>query len=243
MKNPLILSVLFSFLSLTSLLAQGGTVPPPPTGPTTQMTFDNDEFEFGMIEQGEKVQHIFRFTNTGSRPLVISNATGSCGCTVPNWPKAPIGPGETGAIVAEFNSKGKMGMQNKTITITANTNPPQTLLHIKGEIYSSESGVDPSVATKLKDANKKSEDQKYQMSVFPNPAKDQISLKIEGATGQSVNLEIYDASGKLVHQQTAKNAGTSPIGINVSSLSNGQYYISVKVGDQERVSLPFVVTK
>lgn len=243
MKNSFILSVLFSFLFSATLLAQGGTVPPPPAGPTTQMTFDNDEFEFGMIEQGEKVQHIFRFTNTGNRPLVISNATGSCGCTVPNWPKAPIGPGETGAIVAEFNSKGKMGKQNKTITITANTNPPQTQLHIKGEIYSSESGVEPTVSSKSKDTNKISDDQTYPMSVFPNPAKDQISLKVEGAVGQPANLEIFDASGELVHQQTVKDAGTSPIGINVSSFSNGQYYISVQVGDQERVSLPFVVAK
>lgn len=243
MKTSLIFSVLFSFLFTSSLLAQGGTVPPPPVGPTTQMTFDNDEFEFGMIEQGEKVQHIFRFTNTGNRPLVISNATGSCGCTVPNWPKAPIGPGETGAIVAEFNSKGKMGMQNKTITITANTNPPQTILRIKGEIYGSESEGNPSVATKLKDADKKSDDQNYPMSVFPNPAKEQLTLKVEGAVGQPANLEIYDSSGEFLHQQTAKDAGSSPIGINVSSLTNGQYYISVQIGDKERVSLPFVVAK
>jgi hypothetical protein len=80
---------------------------------------------------GEVVEHTFRFTNTGSKDLVISSASASCGCTIPNWPKEPIAPGEKGEIKVEFNSNGKKDMVTKDITILANTNPVKTILQIK----------------------------------------------------------------------------------------------------------------
>lgn len=103
-------------------------------GPTTAMSFDKLEFDYGVVDEGEKVEHKYKFTNTGSEPLIISNAKGSCGCTVPSWPKEPIAPGATGEIDVVFNSKGKKGKQSKRVTITANTNPVQTFLTIKGEV-------------------------------------------------------------------------------------------------------------
>ena len=105
-----------------------------PTGPTTTMEFPETTFDFGEVDEGEKVSHVYKFTNTGSEPLVISNAKGSCGCTVPKWPKNPIAPGETGDILVEFNSKGKTGKQTKRVTITANTDPAQTFLTITGQV-------------------------------------------------------------------------------------------------------------
>jgi hypothetical protein len=91
---------------------------------------------------GEKVEHTYTFTNTGSEPLVISNAKGSCGCTVPSWPKEPIAPGATGEILVRFDSKGKGrvggGAQTKTVTITANTTPPDTRITIKGKVNKEE---------------------------------------------------------------------------------------------------------
>ncbi len=113
---------------------QQAATPAPPVGPTTTMEFAETEFNFGKVKAGEKVQHVYKFKNTGKEPLVISNAKGSCGCTVPEWPKEPIGVGEEGEILVEFNSKGKSGNQAKTVTITANTDPPQTLIQIKGEV-------------------------------------------------------------------------------------------------------------
>ena len=112
--------------------------PAAPVGPTTTVEFAEKEFDFGVIEQGEKISHVYKFTNTGTEPLIIKNAKGSCGCTVPQWPKAPLAPGETAEMLVEFNSKGKMGKQNKRVTITANTNPPQTFINIKGEIVKQE---------------------------------------------------------------------------------------------------------
>lgn len=107
---------------------------PQPTGPTTTMAFTETEFNFGTVLEGEKVAHTYSFKNTGNEPLILSNAQGSCGCTVPKWPREPIPPGESADIVVEFNSKGKRGTRNQKVTITANTNPPQTFIYLKGEV-------------------------------------------------------------------------------------------------------------
>jgi hypothetical protein len=95
------------------------------------INFDKKTWDFGTITDGEVVEHTFRFTNTGSKDLVISSASASCGCTIPNWPKEPIAPGEKGEIKVEFNSNGKKDMVTKDITILANTNPVKTILQIK----------------------------------------------------------------------------------------------------------------
>lgn len=104
-----------------------------------QFDFGNATWDFGTITEGEVVVHAFEFTNTGKEPLIISKAKGSCGCTVPSWPKEPIAPGETAEIMVSFNSRGKANMQNKTVTVTANTNPAQTRLRIKGNVLKKES--------------------------------------------------------------------------------------------------------
>ncbi|AFC22910.1 DUF1573 domain-containing protein [Saprospira grandis] len=104
----------------------------------TTMKFAEDAFDFGTIKQGEKVTHTFKFTNDGDKPLTITNAKGSCGCTVPQYPKEPIAPGESGEIEVEFNSAGKKGAQTKFVTLTANTNPAQTRLTIKADVVTTE---------------------------------------------------------------------------------------------------------
>lgn len=108
--------------------------PAVPAGPTTAMTFDETEYDYGTVTAGEKVQYAYKFKNTGSEPLIISNAKGSCGCTVPEWPKEPIAPGESSEILVQFDSSNKSGNQSKRVTITANTNPAQTFLTIKGVV-------------------------------------------------------------------------------------------------------------
>lgn len=96
------------------------------------MQFDRDKWDFGEIIQGESVEYNFRFTNTGDAPLVITDAKGSCGCTVPDWPKEPIVPGESGRIKVTYDSKGRKDQFNKTVTITANTVPNANKLFISG---------------------------------------------------------------------------------------------------------------
>lgn len=97
-----------------------------------EFKFENLEYDFGTVNEGEIVNHIFTFTNTGKSPLVIEKATASCGCTVPDWPKGPIGVGETGEIKVRFDTKNKPNQQIKTISITANTEPTLTRLRIRG---------------------------------------------------------------------------------------------------------------
>lgn len=98
------------------------------------MNFDKSSYDFGKITRGDKVTYQFKFTNTGKSPLIITSAVASCGCTTPNWPKTPVTPGQSGQITVVFNSTGKIGLQDKMVTITANTYPAQTVVHLVGEV-------------------------------------------------------------------------------------------------------------
>jgi len=117
--------------STTTTPAAKPNEPTVPAGPTTTIKFDKNEFDYGTIQEGDVVEHVYSFTNTGTEPLIISNAKGSCGCTVPQWPK--------------FDSKGKGkvggGNQSKRVTITSNTDPVNTYLTIKGVVEKPEGAV------------------------------------------------------------------------------------------------------
>jgi len=98
------------------------------------MKFDKDTYDFGKIKTGDKVTYDFKFANTGKSPLIITDAVATCGCTKPEWPHTPIKPGENGIIHVVFNSAAKRGLQDKMITITANTAPAQNMVHLIGEV-------------------------------------------------------------------------------------------------------------
>ena len=102
------------------------------------MDFEKDAIDYGTIKQDADGNRTFKFKNTGNEPLIISNAKGSCGCTVPEWPKDAIAPGKSGEIKVVFDSKGKGAVggkeDSKRVTITANTDPVETYLTIKGKI-------------------------------------------------------------------------------------------------------------
>jgi hypothetical protein len=100
-----------------------------------KIDFEVTHMDMGQIAQGNKVTRIFDFKNTGGSALILTDVRGSCGCTVSkNWPKHPIKPGETGSIEVVFDSEGRSGRQDKTITVVANTSPPSTVLTISGEV-------------------------------------------------------------------------------------------------------------
>jgi len=103
-------------------------------GPPTTVAFENMEHDFGTIEQNTTNPYTFTFTNTGDQPLIISDAKGSCGCTVPDYPKQPVMPGETGEIKVVYSPGKQKNMQTKTVTITANTEPATTVLRIKANV-------------------------------------------------------------------------------------------------------------
>lgn len=104
------------------------------SGPTTSISFTKTNHDFGTLKEGIRVNEKFKFTNTGSEPLIITNAKGSCGCTVPDYPRNPIPPGGTGEIVVEYNSTNRSGNVTNTVTITANTQPAETTLRISANV-------------------------------------------------------------------------------------------------------------
>jgi hypothetical protein len=106
----------------------------PTNGKYAVMTFDEEEHDFGTIQQGDKPSTDFEFKNTGEADLIITSARGSCGCTVPDYPKTPIKPGETGNIKVSFDSRGKQGKTTKTVTIMCNTQEGNKILKINANI-------------------------------------------------------------------------------------------------------------
>jgi len=103
-----------------------------PTGNYPVITFDSTMFDFGNVQEGQKVTHIFKFKNSGTSNLVITDVRASCGCTSPKWPKEIIRPGNENEIEVQFNSEGKKGNFNKGITVYSNSYPNQTTIRIKG---------------------------------------------------------------------------------------------------------------
>ena len=99
-----------------------------------KIEFNKEVHDYGNIKYGGEPYCSFEFKNTGDEPLIISNAKGSCGCTVPQYPKEAIKKGGKGVIKVTFNSAGKMGMQDKTVTITSNAKNSPVILHLKGTV-------------------------------------------------------------------------------------------------------------
>ena len=106
------------------------------TSKLSKIAFEETIISFGSINEGEIVEKIYRFTNTGGYPLYILYVYGTCGCTVPEWPENMIEPGRGGLIKVKFNSEGKINEQRKLITVVANTFPVETLLYLEGIVTS-----------------------------------------------------------------------------------------------------------
>jgi len=144
MKKTFLLAACAMIFAVTAnAQTDNKTVSKPATAPaavapaatsTAEMTFEVEEYNFNTIKQGESVTRDFSFTNTGKEDIIITNAQGSCGCTVPIWPKEPIKKGAKGVIKVTFNSAGKMGLQDKTVTITSNAKNSPRVIHLKGTV-------------------------------------------------------------------------------------------------------------
>ena len=108
-----------------------------------EISFDKETHDYGVMKQHANGECVFVFTNTGTEPLIISNAKGSCGCTVPSWPREPIAPGATGELKVKYDTK-RIGMINKSVTIQSNavTNPTK-IIRIKGEIKAPDATASP----------------------------------------------------------------------------------------------------
>lgn len=114
-----------------------------PEGPLPVINFERTDHDFGTITEGQKVSYTYKITNTGEAPLIIQSAQPSCGCTVPTFSKDPIPVGGSGFVTAEFDSSGKPGINNKTITITSNTWPKVTTLRFKAMVTPKAEAIGP----------------------------------------------------------------------------------------------------
>ena len=147
MKKTLLLALSLTAAAYTAQAqAMKSAAAGPVAGPA--ITFEEVKYDFGSVAQGGIVDHTFKFKNTGNAPLVISNIGVSCGCTTPEWTKAPVMPGKTGSITAHFNSTGKIGMQNKVLTIESNAAAGSTTVALVGEVK--EAGATANAAPAMK---------------------------------------------------------------------------------------------
>ncbi len=127
--KKIFVSLSFLLMSVFVFAQGGGTLQK-----GAEITFEKDVHDFSNLKQGGDASTEFKFTNTGTEPLLISDAKGSCGCTVPEWPKEPIAPGKSSVIKVKYDSK-RVGPINKSVTITSNaTNEPSKTIRIKGNI-------------------------------------------------------------------------------------------------------------
>ena len=135
---PFVLFIIFG----TAMTVSAQDKTPKTGGP--QIVFDDESHNFGTIKEGIVAEYTFRFTNTGDQPLVLKDVRPSCGCTTPDWSKEPVQPGKTGQIIVKFNSAGRPGKFNKSITVTSNIPDATKILFISGTVTpSTDNATDP----------------------------------------------------------------------------------------------------
>lgn len=195
-----------NLLSLAfAMLAGAGIAIAQPT-----LKVSEETHEFGEVVEGKMASYEFQVTNTGNQPLIISNVQPSCGCTSPHWTKEPIMPGKTGIIKATYNSAGRPGVFNKSLTVVSNAANGSKVLHIKGNVI-------------------KKEDKVYTEEQRKNSAK----IIIEKSSFKVGKLEVNQKGTARI---TVTNKGvdpleidnvTSPCGCTTFSMSKG----SLKAGE------------
>lgn len=124
----------YTFLLIAFAFFIAGAQAQAPASSNAEMAFEKESHDFGDINQGDAVKHTFKFTNTGTDALVISDIKTTCGCTTPQWTRDPVMPGERGEIVVQFNSSGKIGKQHKVVTIITNAKEPVKRVSIDANI-------------------------------------------------------------------------------------------------------------
>ena len=213
--------------------------PTPVAPPIATMEFEQTVYDFGVVESGEVVSQVYTFTNSGDEPLILMDAKGSCGCTIPEWPREPIMPGETASLVVEFNSKNKRGMRNQKVTITANTEPPQTFLYLKGEVV-----IPEDTEAELPEIAAEQPEVKINpdcFAIYPNPTAEILKLEMEERNrGQSATISIHSDGGQLMAKREIQTV-ESTIEFNVSHYPPGTYIAQVQVANRKPEARCFVV--
>ncbi len=215
--------------------------------PIATMQFEELEYDFGQVFQDSENSHVFKFTNAGSVPLIISSAKGSCGCTVPFYPKEPIMPGEESEIHVIYKPGTQKGTQVKSVTLTANTAPMVLRVEIKADVLESDFAVDPSIFA-MDEEQEKNRDLINAISpgcfaIFPNPTSSEIHLDLKQHIGRSADIQIYDQAGANMLKTRIEDISSETSLLDVSSFAAGIYIISIQVEGQQPMSQCFVVDR
>ena len=205
---------LFLFLS-SSATAQG------------VFQFEVESFDFGTVEEGDKAEKTFTFKNTGNQPIILSNVRASCGCTTPNWTREPVMPGQTGKIEVSYNSAGRPGAFNKTITITSNATEANKVLTIRGNVVNDPAN-DPKMTVERSSIAlgkiKKGEAVTYKIS-FKNDGKKQLQIH---------NLTSTCNCVKLVGRATAEAGETQELEIVITPTQTGAFEDNIVIYTNSR---------
>ena len=205
--------------------------------------FEETEFDFGNIEEGEKITHVFKFRNISEIPLLITRAAGSCGCTIPYFPKDSIYPGEQSEIELEFNSKGKIGKQNKRVVIVANTNPSNIYLYLKGQVIESDSDNKEEEELRIASQEKLKALNPDCFAIYPNPTSDILRIELKEYIGKSALIMIYSEMGDKVLEERVNKISSQSTSFNVSDFQPGIYFASIIVEGNVPMTQCFIVAK
>ena len=248
MKAILYTAAFLVFTALTPCVAQeveAIEVQPSSDLPETSITFKQTSYDFGEVEEGTVVKHVFKFTNTGSEPLVIKSAQGSCGCTVPFYPKVAILPGESSEIQVSFNSANRLGQQQKTVTLYANTSPEISILKINGNVLPSEK---PEGETEAERAKREEEWEAMAalnpncFAIYPNPTNSELQLELKDYIGFSANVHITNANGQVLETTRINKINSENTVFDIRSYTPGIYQITIEVDGKKPMTQCFVVT-
>jgi hypothetical protein len=226
----------------SSIQIVGTPTPSLQGNPQTTISFEEDVYDFGTVTEGEIVTKVFAFTNTGTEPLIIYDAKGSCGCTVPAKPLAPIAPGETAAITVQFNTKNKKGMRNQRVTLSANVTPVHTFIYLTGEVIPDPNQqFDNEVNTIAELSSTEAKLPKDCFAIYPNPTAEVLKLRMdEDNFGKSAEVAIFSLEGQLMARRQVTTI-VEDIEFDVSHYPAGTYHARVSVGKTSPVSQCFVV--
>lgn len=188
-----------------------------------------------------------KFKNIGDVPLTITDAKGSCGCTVPFFAKEPIMPGEESEIHVVYKPGKQEGYQQKTVTITANTQPAETMLRIKAEVLVVDSVSAPSFFAL------EGEHEQDRMAIeavnpgcfviFPNPTSHELRLDLKEHIGRAADVRIHDETGREMLQTHINEINSEASRLDVAPFAPGIYIATVQVEGEAPMSQCFVVDK
>lgn len=240
-RMPLLLA---NMLLAFSLHAQTPATAP---APTTTVRFEAMEHDLGQVLQGSENPHVFRFRNTGTVPLLITDAKGSCGCTVPYYAKEPILPGQESEVHVVYKPAKQQGRQSKAVTLTANTEPGQIVLRITADVLVNDAATEPSFIA-AEEGRERDRQAIEAVSpgcfvLFPNPTSQELRLDLKEHIGRPAQVRIHDTSGKAMLSTTIASISSASSRLDISAFPVGTYVCTIEVDGKAPMSQCFVVNR